>query len=256
MSKKPQTNRKYSLRLIIGYFVMPFFFALLSAVKILNQFSLILPLILLAIFCIYWFLPIKRPSLTVLLSTLLVISLISATGWFFSPFFFALYLIAIGLGFIYTPGIAISFTLSLILLFTFSMTGERPTYDFLTLLSLLSVIPITIVLRKSFLLVQQEKKGILILEKEKNELGITSLDNILSNRINNIGATLRQPITYMKQAVSLLVSGKLSQEEVDEIMPRMQKSTEELFTLVKEFERETTNNKFFAQANKEITKKS
>lgn len=256
MPKKTPTSRKYNLRLVLGYFILPFFFAMLSAVKFLNQLSLILPLIFLAIFCVYWFLPIKRPALTVLLATLLVLSLVSATGWFFSPFFFALYLTAIGLGFIYTPGIAISFTLSLILLFTFSMTGERATYDFLTLLSLLSVIPITIVLRKSFLLVQQEKKGILILEGGNNQVGITSLDNILANRINNIGATLRQPITYMKQAVSLLVSGTLSQEEVDEIMPRMQKSTEELFTLVKEFERETTNNKFFAKANKEVTKKS
>jgi len=255
MPKKPSTTRKRNIRLIIGYFLIPFFFAILSAIKVLNQFSIILPLIFLAIFCVYWFLPIKRPALTVLLATLLVLSLISATGWFFSPFFFALYLTAIGLGFIYTPSIAISFTLSLILLFTFSMTGERPTYDFLTLLSLLSVIPITIVLRKSFLLVQQQKKGILILEGENSGTGITSLDNILSNRINNIGATLRQPITYMKQAVSLLMTGKLSQEEVDEIMPRMQKSTEELFTLVKEFERETTKNKFLVKTNPSNTKK-
>jgi len=93
------------------------------------------------------------------------------------------------------------------------------------------------------------------LEGENSGTGITSLDNILSNRINNIGATLRQPITYMKQAVSLLMTGKLSQEEVDEIMPRMQKSTEELFTLVKEFERETTKNKFLVKTNPSNTKK-
>jgi len=256
MSKKQSSTRKQNIFLVIGYFLLPVFFAILTAVKIFNKLSLILPIIFLAIFCVYWLLPIKRPALSVLLATLLVISLVSATGWFFSPFFFALYLTAIGLGFIYNPVVAISFTLSLVMLFTFSMTGERPTYDLLTLLSLLSVIPITIALRKSFLLVQQEKKGILILEGEKNQAGITSLDNILANRINNIGATLRQPITYVKQAVSLLVSGKLSKEEVDEIMPRMQKSTEELFTLVKEFERETTNNKFFTKNNSSNTKKS
>jgi hypothetical protein len=166
---------------------------------------------------------------------------VGATGWFFSPFFFALYLAAVALGFVYAPSTAVAFTLALIIMFSFSVGEANAAYDFLLLVSLLAVIPIVVALRKKYLLVQQEKKGILILETEK-EGGITSLDSILENQVNKIGVTLRQPITYIKQGLYLLNQGKLSQEETANILPRMQKSADELFTLVKEFERGTTRN--------------
>lgn len=42
--------------------------------------------------------------------TICVLALVGASGWFFSPFFFALYLMAIALGFIYVPLVAVAFT--------------------------------------------------------------------------------------------------------------------------------------------------
>lgn len=252
---KQTAHRPKHIYRSIGFFLLPFALAILTAIKQINQLTLLIPAVVLAILLILRFLPKRYQKFNVFLWTLLVLSLVGSTGWFFSPFFFTLYLVAIAIGFVYTPAVSVAFTLSLLLLFAFSMTGERPTFDFLTLLSLLTVIPIVIGLRKSYLLVQQERKGILILEQGDSAAGIASLDSILTNRINNIGVTLRQPITYLKQGVALLVSGTLSQEEVTEMLPRMQKSTEELFTLVKEFERETTNNKFHASANPSVLKK-
>ncbi|MDP3685797.1 MAG: hypothetical protein Q8R32_03120 [bacterium] len=191
------------------------------------------------------------PTTKVLLWTLVVLSLVGSTGWFFSPFFFALYLLGIALGFLYSVGVAVAFTLALLTMFASSIGEVSATHDFLTLLSLLSVIPITIGLRRSFLLVQQAKKGILILEPdERAPSGITSLDAILRNHVNRVGVLLRQPLTYVKQGLSLLAEGKLSEPEYQETLPRMQKSVEDLFTIVKEFESETTKNVFMGRRQK------
>ncbi len=241
--------RKRTILLIAGYFILPFIFAVLTSIKVLENILLLLPLVLFAVLMVTWFLPRKNIKLSVLLWVLLALSLVGSTGWFFSPFFFTLYLIAIALGFIYRTSVSISFTLALVILFSFSLTGERANYDFLILLSLLSVIPITVALRRSFLLVQQEKKGILILESDKRGSNVTSLEEILNNKVNTIGVLLRQPITYLKQGLTLLNSGKLSKSEAEEILPRMEKSADELFTLVKEFETNFTKNSFLKRNN-------
>lgn len=106
-----------------------------------------------------------------------------------------LYLAAIVLGFIYQASVAITFTIGLLLIFASSIGEVSPTHDFLTLLSLLSVIPVTIILRRTFLTVQQEGKGILILEPEDKNKADTALDAMLTNQVNKIAIILRQPIT-------------------------------------------------------------
>lgn len=171
--------------------------------------------------------------------------LVGLSGWFYSPFFYALYLLIVALGFLYTAGVAIAFTITLFFITAFVGAASKEiktANDFLALVSFLSVIPIVIALRRSYLLVQQEKRGILILESERGKSGITSLEDILSNRVNRIGILLRQPVTYLKQGLALLEGGRLTRKELPEVLRRMRKATEELFTLVKEFERGTTKN--------------
>lgn len=234
------------LRLRLGpsvfYFLLPlavFAFTSLQSVNALTPFfALLCAAVLLAL----RFVSRAPQGLRPITWTLLVLFLVGATGWFFSPFFFALYLLGIALGFLYTPLVAIAFTLALITMFAWSIGEVNPTADFLTLLSLLSVIPITTVLRKSYLLVQQEQKDILILEKGERDSGVTSLDAILSNRVSRIGVLLRQPLTYVKQGLALLSEGKLTEKEYPDVLQRMRKATEELFTLVKEFESGATKN--------------
>ena len=226
----------------ITYFLLPIAAFVFSSVPGVNRLLPVLALVLFGLLVILRFLPRVSSPWKIALWVLLVLSLVGSTGWFYSPFFFALYLLGIGLGFLYTPITAVSFTVSLIILFAFSVGEVNPTYDFLTLLSLLSVIPITIVLRQSFLLVQQAKKGILILETDEKTSGITSLDAILRNRINQIGVLLRQPLTYVKQGLALLEEGKLADRELPEVLQRMRRSIDALFTLVKEFESSTTKN--------------
>lgn len=237
-----RTRRRLRLGVSALYFALPIAVYAFSSIPGVNRLTPFLALVAIALLVILRFLPSVPRMARVVLWTLLVLALVGSSGWFFSPFFFALYLLAIGLGFLYTPVTAVAFTLALLALFVGSIGEVNPTADFLTLLSLLSVIPITIVLRRSFLLVQQEKRGILILEEEGGPSGVTSLDAILTNTVNRVGILLRQPLTYLKQGLALLEEGKLTSRELPEVVSRMRRSTDELFTLVKEFESGTTKN--------------
>lgn len=223
------------------YFILPLIVWGFTSIPGLNRLTPFISLVGLAVLVSARFIPSFPRQAKTILWTLVVVSLVGATGWFYSPFFFALYLMAIVLGFLYTPTVSVTFTVSLLALFASSLGELDPTADFLTLLSLLSVIPITIALRKSFLLVQQEKKGILILESDSGkESGITSLDAILSNQVNRVAILIRQPITYIRQGLSLLNEKKLSSAEGEDVLKRMGKSADEVFTIIKEFESQTT----------------
>lgn len=238
----PPRPRRFRLGLAGAYFLLPLAVFAFTSIPGVTRLTPLLALALVALLLTVHFLPKVSRHLRIILWTLLVLSLVGSTGWFFSPFFFALYLLGIGLGFLYAPAVAVAFTLALIVMFASSIGEVSPTADFLTLLSLFSVIPITILLRKSFLLVQQEKKGILILESDSPETGITSLDAILANRVNRLGILLRQPVTYVRQGLALLEEGKLSDQEYQETLPRMIRAAEDAFTLVKEFESGATKN--------------
>lgn len=238
----PLHRRRLHIGRTLQYFLLPVLVFVVTSIPGVNTATPLLALLCVVLLLVFRFLPRIGRDARVVCWVVLVLALVGSTGWFYSPFFFALYLTAIALGFVYAPSTAVGFTLSLLVLFAFSIGDVNPTYDFLTLLSLLAVIPLTLGLRHSFLLVQQERKGILILEQERNGEGLTTLDAILANRINNIGVLLRQPITYVKQGLELLREGKLSSQEQVDVMERMQRSSEELFTLVKQFEQGTTKN--------------
>ena len=251
---KPERNvSNFLLRFgsSVGFFALPLIVFTLSSFFSNGQWLIFTALFLLVTAIALYFIPGKPRGLSVSVWILLVLALIASTNWFYSPFFFALYLLAITLGFLYTPLTATAFTAALLIIFSLSFGEQDASYDFLVFLSLLSVIPITVALRRNYLIVQQEKKGILILESDQRKSGITSLDAVLENQVNKIGVTLRQPITYIKQGLHLLIKGKLTEEEADDILPRMQKSADELFTLVKEFERGATNNDLIGRNNQE-----
>jgi signal transduction histidine kinase len=237
------------VKLVILYAALPIILHIFTSLPGLNNLTPIIALLVIAALLLMRFVPEKKSNVIPVLWVLLVLSLVGSTGWFYSPFFFALYLTAIGLGFIYTPSVAVAFTLALIAMFSYSIGEVNALSDFFVLVSLLSVIPITIILRKSFLLVQQQQKGILILETEQKS-GITSLDSVLENKINYIGVTLRQPITYLKQGLAMLNDNSLTDEEFADTLTRMRKAAEELSTFVKEFERGTTNNAFMKDERK------
>lgn len=250
---KARQSRRWGTAVL--YFFLPVLLFVFTSLPFLNRVTPIIALALLTFVISARFLPRLpgRPAGRLPRRLIIggwvgfVLALVGSSGWFFSPFFFALYLAAIGLGFIYTPLVAVGFTLGLIAIFASSIGEVSPTADFLTLLSLLSVIPITIVLRRMFLLVQQERKGILILEPDENNTSLTALDSVLTNQVNKISIVLRQPITYIRQGLALLKDDALTADEYPQVIKRMSSAADEVFTLIKEFETETTKNKLMSR---------
>lgn len=241
MTIHPYFQGQSRAKVVVLFILLPYAVFILSSIGGVNG---LLPSI--ALLGIIGLLVARPLRLTVVGKTVLwsiiVLCLLGSTGWFFSPFFFALHLLGIALGFLFTPVVTSGFILALFSLFFFSVGEVNATYDFLMLLSLLSVIPIAIGLRKSYLLVEQERKDILILESGEQREGITTLDAILGNRVSRLSIQLRQPITYIRQGLVLLRQGKLIGRERTEVKDRMEQSAKELSTLVDEFESGTTRN--------------
>lgn len=248
------SNRLKRLVLGVIYFLFPIAMLLVASIRAVNGLLPIASVIAFALLILALFIKQIPRQFVMFLWTFASFSIMAASGGFNSVLFFVLYLTAIALGFVYTPGISISFVLGNIL--AFLLMGEtNSSADFIVYMSLLSAIPMVIVLRRAFLLVQQERKGILILETDNKRSGITSLDEVLDNKVNNISTVLRQPITYIRQGLAMVQEGKVTDEEFEKMLPRMQRSADELFTLLKEFERGTTNNTLLGSNNADKKKK-
>lgn len=173
-----------------------------------------------------------------------VLLLVSATGWFFSPFFFGLYLLGVTLALMYSPMVSIGFIVTIVALFSFNVGEVDLAYDFLIILSLLATIPVGLSLRKEYLKLKESAKEILVLqhehEKYKNEL-----EEVLSNTMNNFAVNLRQPLNDIKQLAYLLAKAKGKAEE-EKDRERIIASSEEALRMLKNFEEETTGKKLLS----------
>lgn len=182
---------------------------------------------------------------SVLVFLAFVMTLVAATGRFLSPFFFSLYLVAIILAFIFSPIVSFAFLATLIGLFAFYGMGQVDlTYDFLTLTSLLSVIPITLYLRKRYLELKSQRKEILVLQGEDKKEYQTVVEGLLDNVITQLVTNTRQPVTYIKQAAMVLGSKKSPGiETVKHYTERIATNAEEVLTRINEFEHKATGRK-------------
>ena len=189
---------------------------------------------------------IKETKSLVFLITVVLLFLVSATGWFFSPFFFILYLLTILLAFVYYPTVSLSFAVTLVGLFSLNIGEVDLAYDFLIVLSLLSVIPLSFYLKKEYLRLKEAEKKILVLEKD-GQISTTKLEEILANKINNFSVNLRQPINDAKQLAYRL--GKVKKPEaIQEAEQRIIASADEALRLLKNFEEQTTGEKLLTSA--------
>ena len=176
-----------------------------------------------------------------------VLLLVAATGWFFSPFFFTLYLLGVTLALMYSPTVSTSFIVTTVALFSFNVGEVDLAYDFLIILSLLATIPVGLSLRKEYLKLKESAKEILVLqhehEKYKNEL-----EEVLANTKNNFAVNLRQPLNDIKQLAFRMEKIK-SQAEEKKDRERIIASSEEALRMLKNFEEETTGKKLLSTPN-------
>lgn len=168
-----------------------------------------------------------------------ILFLVASTGWFFSPFFFVLYLLAVFLAFIFTPGVLISFVLLLTVLFSFNIGEVNLAYDFLVVLSLLTTIPLSLYLRKEYLHLKENEKKIVVLEKEQKEKYEDTIQKILANKISNFSADMRQPINDTKQLAFYIIKHHDNKEFKDSL-EKIIFSSEAAIKILTDFEKNTT----------------
>lgn len=175
------------------------------------------------------------------LLTVAVLFLIASTGWFFSPFFFTLYLWPIFLAFIFSPVVSLSFIITLILLFSFNIGEVDLAYDFMIVLSLLLTIPLSLYLRKEYLRLKETEKEILVLRKQKENF-TSAIEDVLANKISNLAVNLRQPINDIKQLTFAMKDAR-GREKLEQDRKEMLVSAEEALRVLKEFEEQATGKK-------------
>ena len=173
-----------------------------------------------------------------------VLFLVASTGWFFSPFFFVLYLLAIFLAFIFSSSVSIAFVGVLVALFSFNIGEVDLAYDFMIVLSLLTTIPLSLYLRKEYLKLKENEKEILVLQKQKENFN-NKIEEVLANTVNNFSVNLRQPINDIKQLAYRMEDVK-DKKEIDKNRERIAASSEEALRLLKEFEEQSTGKRLLS----------
>jgi hypothetical protein len=204
--------------------------------------------------------PIARKNIrnkTVLSTYMLIIFVamlfwVGVTGWFFSPFFYLLYLLAIVLSFILSPFATLLFVITLVGLFSPNIGSIDITLDFITIMSLFSIVPITYFLQKEYLYLRQQEKKVLILEEETQDLR-NKVDEVLRNRVIKFAVNVRQPVNDMKQmAIFAQSEGK---EKVHTALQKIAKLGDESLGLIEDFEVSVTGKKLVHTSNEKPEKK-
>ncbi|HLC49546.1 MAG TPA: hypothetical protein VJI96_04160 [Candidatus Andersenbacteria bacterium] len=226
------------------YFFFPLFVFGLSSISGISKYTLHIALLCFIVAIALSF--VKNAKLALIktsINSLLILLLVGATGWFLSPFFFLLYLLPMYLGFLYVPSVAFGFLAALLIIFSFSVGDEvNLSFDIMTLLSLLLVIPLVIYLRKKFLILKQTDKDILILEEESGIKDTDTIATLLANRVTNLGVTIRQPLSFIKQAATVLIEEDLSPKEATEYLKRIRSTAAESLKDIRDFEGDTSAN--------------
>ena len=238
---------------IVLFFLLPLLVLGWTSTPIITTYTLQVSLLLFVAAIALNFVPnTKLAFLKNVIHTLIVLFLVGGTGWFLSPFFFLLYLLPIYLGFLYVPSVAFGFLAALLIIFAFSVGEVEVSFDIMTLLSLLLVIPLIIYLRKKYLVLKQTDKDILILQEETGIKDADTIAALLSNRITNLGVTIRQPLSFIKQAATVLLEEDLTPKEATEYIKRIHSTAKESLEDIRKFEGDTSANEVLKNPEIEI----
>ncbi len=234
----------------ILFFFLPLFALAISSIPVLTRYTIHIALLCFIIAIALSFVKVaKLALLKTTLNSLIILLLVGGTGWFLSPFFFLLYLLPMYLGFLYVPSVAFGFLSALLVIFAFSVGEVETSFDIMTLLSLLLVIPLVIYLRKKYLILRQTDKDILILEEDSGIKDTDTIASLLSNRITNLGVTIRQPLSFIKQAATVLLEEDLSPKEATEYLKRIRTTAAESLEEIRDFEGDTSANEVLKNPN-------
>ena len=182
-----------------------------------------------------------------LISTYLYIIFISillwvgVTGWFLSPFFYLLYLLAIVLSFAYSPLVTLVFVIVLLGLFAPNIGSIDLTIDIITMISLFSVVPLTYFLQKEYLRLKQSENKVLVLEEERQKLENT-VDEVLRNKVIKFAVDIRQPANDIKQ-IALVAQREYERKKGTAAFKKVVRLAEKTLKTIEEFEEKVTGKK-------------
>lgn len=227
----------------ITFLLLPLLVFAWTSVAVVAPFTLHLALVALVVAIGMSFVKGERLQLfKTILNSLIILLLVGGTGWFLSPFFFLLYLLPMYLGFLYVPTVSFGFLAALLVIFVSSIGEVDVAFDVMTLLSLLIAVPLIVYLRKKYLVLRQTEKDILILQDDSGIHDADTIGRLLSNRVTNLGVTVRQPLTFIKQAATLLLDHDLSAQEGTTYLKRIKTTASETLDHVRKFEGDTSSN--------------
>lgn len=173
---------------------------------------------------------------------------VGVTGWFFSPFFYLLYLIAIMLAFMYSTFTTLLFVVVLFGLFYTNIGTIDMTIDIMTMISLFSVVPLTYFLQREYLELKQAEKKVLILEEETEEIH-SKVDALLLNKIVKMAVDLKQPINDMRQ-LAMLAAKKTSNLSTEKTLHKIIVLGRESLDQIEVFEEKVTGRKLLHTKSK------
>lgn len=170
-----------------------------------------------------------------------IMTLVAITGWFHSPFAFTLYLLIIVQSFFFPAIVSIVQVTLLLVLVIFVPEIGSPSRDFLLVMSLLGIIPVTFYLREQYLNFKEAENSIIILKKSKKRYTDT-VEELVDNHIHRFGAKLREMLTNIKlQAYKIDAAVDLSKKK--QIEHEIATETSRALKLLKDFEEDTTGSR-------------
>lgn len=178
---------------------------------------------------------------------------IGVTGWFLSPFFYFLYLLAIILAFMYSPFATFLFVMVLIGLFVPNIGSIDFTVDIITVVSLLSVVPLTYFLQREYLELKQTEKKVLILEEQGKDLK-NKVDEVLANKVSKFSVDLRQPVNDIRQVALVALKSK-NKKKIDDALHKIAVLGRESLDQIEKFEENVTGKRLVHTQNEKSSKK-
>lgn len=185
----------------------------------------------------------RRHNVTLLTYTvtIFVLLLVGTTGWYFSPFFNWIYLLAIALAFLFDPNVSSLFIIVLLALFLPNVGSIDTILDMLLLLSLVAIIPLTYFLRNEYLRLRENEKKILVLEQEKAHFK-DALEEVLANKVTKFAVDMREPVNDIKQLAYFDKTAKTA-KDFEASRKKIIDLSEKALELLKSFEEKTTGKK-------------
>lgn len=177
--------------------------------------------------------------------------IVSVTGWFSSPFLFMAYVLLIAAYFVLSPLATLGMAVSVGLMYFLKMHQISTIQDYLVLASLALTAVVAFYLRRQYLKIGEADNGVLVLKTEK-PFDDGTLSEVLTNRITQFSALVREPLVNIKNYTHVIGKHDLDPETRWDYMQKIYDSATTAIKELTKFEEETTGHRMRSSGSDEI----